>query len=100
MTASLIRGGPEIVAPDLPIAHACEIRAFAPLVRVPEDPVTGSLNASVAQWLVGTGSVPDRYTVAQGARVGRTGEISVRIQHGKVWVGGHTATRFLGTARV
>lgn len=79
-------------------AHAFEIRAFAPRIQVPEDPVTGSVNASVAQWLVGTGFVPDQYSVAQGARVGRSGEVCVRVDRGEVWIGGHTATRFQGMA--
>ncbi|MGV7636644.1 PhzF family phenazine biosynthesis protein, partial [Mycobacterium kansasii] len=43
-----------------------EIRAFCPSLAVPEDPVTGSLNAGIAQWLIGTGELPDRYTASQG----------------------------------
>lgn len=78
--------------------HAFEIRAFAPAANVPEDPVTGSLNAAVAQWLTSTGHAPDRYTVSQGTRLGRAGEISITVEGGIVWVGGGTTVCFLGTA--
>ncbi len=62
-----------------------------------EDPVTGSLNASVAQWLLGTGRAAAPYTASQGSRVGRNGRIYIsQDDHGTVWVGGHTATRFDG----
>lgn len=80
--------------------HAFELRAFAPLQNVAEDPVTGSLNASVAQWLTSTGQAPKRYTVAQGARLGRTGEITITVEDGTVWVGGVATTRFHGTVTI
>jgi predicted PhzF superfamily epimerase YddE/YHI9 len=54
-----------------------------------EDPVTGSLNASIAQWLIGEGRVEAPYLVGQGARVGRDGEVSISTDDaGTVWVGG------------
>lgn len=65
-----------------------------------EDPVTGSLNASVAQWLIATGEAPDRFTVSQGARLGRAGEVVIGAEDGRVWVGGVTTVRFRGTASV
>ena len=66
---------------------------------VPEDPVTGSLNASVAQWLTGTGRAQAPYRVSQGARLGRAGEIRIdRDPDDTVWVGGATTTFFSGTA--
>ncbi|MEO9330393.1 PhzF family phenazine biosynthesis protein [Gordonia aurantiaca] len=80
--------------------HAFELRAFAPGANVAEDPVTGSLNASVAQWLTSTGQAPQRYTAAQGTRLGRTGEIAVAVQDGRVWIGGATVVLFRGTATV
>lgn len=58
--------------------HEYEVRAFVPGVGVAEDPVTGSLNASVAQWLTGQGLVPDSYTATQGTAIGRAGVISIR----------------------
>lgn len=62
-----------------------------------EDPVTGSLNASVGQWLFDSGRVADSYVAAQGARLGRTGRVHLaRDGNGTVWVGGRTATLFSG----
>lgn len=80
--------------------HAFEIRAFVPGVGVLEDPVTGSLNASTAQWLIGQGEAPERYTVAQGTRLGRAGEVEITSESGTVWVGGATTVCFRGTAEV
>jgi PhzF family phenazine biosynthesis protein len=62
-----------------------------------EDPATGSLNASVGQWLFNSGRAQDHYVAAQGSRLGRKGRISVsRDVAGQVWVGGHTVTLFRG----
>lgn len=80
--------------------HAFELRAFAPAVNVPEDPVCGSMNASVAQWLTSTGQAPQHYTVSQGSRLHRAGEISITVKDNTVWVGGATRTLFRGTALV
>ena len=58
-----------------------------------EDPVTGSLNASVAQWLISSGRLPDRYVASQGTAIGRAGRVHVeRDEDGTVWVGGATVT--------
>ncbi len=63
-----------------------------------EDPATGSLNASVGQWLFDAGHVPDRYVAAQGTRIGRTARIAVsRDDAGQVWVAGKTLTLVNGT---
>ena len=78
---------------------AYEVRAtFSdPFGALIEDPVTGSLNASVAQWMIGEGLVGSRYTATQGTRLGRLGRISIESEtNGAVWVGGHTQTRFAG----
>ncbi|NAZ86604.1 PhzF family phenazine biosynthesis protein [Kineococcus indalonis] len=72
--------------------HRVEVRAFVPDLGVPEDPVTGSLNAGLAQWLTSTGVLPPDYTAAQGARVGRAGVVRVRTLRGRVWVGGRSTT--------
>lgn len=62
-----------------------------------EDPVTGSLNASVGQWLFASGRVNAPYVAAQGTRLGRTGRIHVECDAaGQVWVGGATHTLFSG----
>ncbi|MDB5709220.1 MAG: PhzF family phenazine biosynthesis protein [Sphingomonas bacterium] len=84
-------------------AEAYEIRSlfsdsFGGLV---EDPVTGSLNASVAQWLLGTERVTAPYIVAQGTRLGRRGRIRIdQDKDGQVWIGGNTATLFSGVAEI
>ncbi len=78
---------------------AFEMRTFAPGVGVAEDPVCGSMNASVGQWLVRTGEVAGPFRVSQGTRLGRTGRISITPDDdGTVWVGGNTTTLFRGTA--
>lgn len=62
-----------------------------------EDPVTGSLNASVGQWLFASGRARGGYVAAQGTRLGRTGRIHVTQDgDGQVWVGGATRTLFTG----
>jgi len=73
-----------------------ELRAFAPADGVPEDPVTGSLNAGVAQWLIGAGLAPTRYLAAQGTRLGRAGRISIEQEGHTVWVGGHSVSCIRG----
>lgn len=79
--------------------HAFEIRAFAPGIDIAEDPVTGALNASVAQWLTGTGRATSHYSVSQGTRLGREGVVTVTAEDdGTVWIGGATTICFTGTA--
>lgn len=78
--------------------HEYEIRAFVPGAGVAEDPVTGSLNASVAQWLIGSGLAPARYTVTQGTALGRAGVITISHEDDEIWVGGQTTVCFTGMA--
>ena len=79
--------------------YAFEMRTFAPGVGVGEDPVCGSMNASVGQWLVRTGEAGSGYRVAQGRKLGRTGDIAITVDEvGNVWVGGATTTLFRGEA--
>ena len=79
--------------------HAFELRTFAPGVGVAEDPVCGSMNAAVAQWLVRTGAMPGSYRVSQGRRLDRAGDVTITADpDGTIWVGGHTNTLFHGTA--
>jgi PhzF family phenazine biosynthesis protein len=69
-----------------------------PGISVPEDPVTGSLNAVIGQWLTSTGRAPDRYVARQGTALGRDGRVHVgRDDQGTVWVGGGTVTCVTGT---
>lgn len=65
-----------------------EVRAFCPQYGVPEDPVTGSLNASLAQWLIGQGRAPERYTAQQGTAMRRRGRIHLSREDDDIWVGG------------
>jgi PhzF family phenazine biosynthesis protein len=70
-----------------------EVRAFAAPMGIEEDPVTGSLNASLAQWLIAEGHLPERYLAAQGQCLGRSGRVHVmRDADGQVWVGGDSVT--------
>jgi PhzF family phenazine biosynthesis protein len=79
-------------------AQAFEVRAFfAKDGAMVEDPVTGSLNASLAQWLLGTGRATAPYVAAQGAALGREGRVHIsQDQDGAVWVGGGTVTCVIG----
>lgn len=90
------------IAPDAgdnPERPGAVVRAFAAPMGNPEDPVTGSLNASLAQWLIAEGLAPTRYLVAQGECLGRAGRVYIRQDaQGQVWVGGHTVTCIEGTA--
>jgi predicted PhzF superfamily epimerase YddE/YHI9 len=77
------------------------VRGFAAPIGVPEDPVTGSLNAGLAQWLIADGLAPRRYTAAQGECLGRAGRVAVlRDDAGQVWVGGQVADCIAGTVRL
>jgi len=77
-----------------------EIRAFftAGPGTIVEDPVTGSLNASTAQWLYATNRVEGPYVAAQGTKLGRRGRVYLdRDEAGQVWVGGAARSMFGGT---
>lgn len=75
------------------------VRAFAAPMGNPEDPVTGSLNASIAQWLIAEGLAPTSYLVAQGECLGRAGRVHIaQDADGQVWVGGRAVTCIEGTA--
>lgn len=66
-----------------------------------EDPVTGSLNASLAQWLLATGRASAPYTARQGTRLGRAGRVEIdQDRQGTVWVGGRTVTLVAGEAHL
>lgn len=85
-----------------------EVRAFCPDLGVPEDPVTGSLQAGLAQWLIGSGVAPDAYVAAQGTVISRAGRVHIEAERaptdvdggpgplGDVWVGGDVVLRVAG----
>jgi PhzF family phenazine biosynthesis protein len=82
--------------------QAFEVRAFFPKNGVTaEDPVTGSLNASLAQWLLGSGRATAPYIASQGTGLGRSGRIHVSLDDdGTIWVGGGTVTCISGDAEL
>lgn len=76
-----------------------EVRAFFSDQHggIIEDPVTGSLNASLAQWLFASGRANGDYVAAQGTALGRSGRIHVRREaEGSIWIGGNTVSLFVG----
>jgi PhzF family phenazine biosynthesis protein len=79
--------------------QAFEVRAFFPVGDATvEDPVTGSLNASLGQWLLSSGRATSPYVAAQGTALGRAGRVHVRQDDdGTVWVAGGTLTCVGGT---
>ena len=78
-----------------------EVRGFAAPVGVFEDPVTGSLNASMAQWLIEDGYLPASYVAAQGICLDRAGRVHIsRDAAGQVWVGGGVVTCIDGMVKV
>ena len=79
---------------------AIELRAWAPVNgQAVEDPVTGSLNASVAQWLLADGRLQAPYLAHQGTAIAREGRIHVSEDDGEIWIGGRTETVLAGTAK-
>lgn len=87
------RGKVGVVAPRPEGECAFEVRAFFPgHSGIAEDPVTGSLNAAVAQWLIGAGLAPQRYIAAQGTALGRAGRVHVVREAQTIWVGGDSVT--------
>ena len=67
---------------------------------VAEDPVTGSLNASLAQWLIDAGRAPGRYVAAQGTKLGRAGRVHIAREDGAVWVGGSSVSCVRGELKL
>ncbi len=70
-----------------------EVRAFFPGNNgMTEDPVTGSLNAGIAQWLIGAGLAPSSYVAAQGTALARAGRVHVDQEGADIWIGGASVT--------
>jgi PhzF family phenazine biosynthesis protein len=86
---------------DAATAAQLEVRAFAAPIGIIEDPVTGSLNAALAQWLIADGHMPAQYVAAQGACLARAGRVHIeRDGEGQVWVGGDSVTCISGTVQL
>lgn len=81
---------------------AYEVRGFFPEGTTTfEDPVTGSLNASAAQWLIGAGRFTAPYVASQGTAMGRAGQVFISTDAtGQVWVGGDAVTCVAGTVEL
>ncbi|HEX7390284.1 MAG TPA: PhzF family phenazine biosynthesis protein [Acidiphilium sp.] len=77
-----------------------EVRAFIFMSNgtVKEDPVTGSLNAGIAQWLIGSGRAPDSYVASQGTALGRAGRVEVCRTGADIWIGGTVMPCIEGSA--
>ena len=88
-----------VVAPLTTGDAQFEVRAFFPGNNgLTEDPVTGSLNAAMGQWLMGAGLAPDSYVVSQGTCLGRAGRVHMqRDEQNQVWVGGESVTCIEGS---
>ena len=99
--ASAPRGKVAVIGSTDAEGIAFEVRAFFPGNNgLAEDPVTGSLNAALAQWLIGAGLAPARYVASQGTALGRAGRVHVEQDGSDIWVGGHTVTCISGTVRL
>lgn len=82
---------------DPAVGADVEVRAFYADGRdLSEDPVTGSANAGLAQWLIGAGRLPSSYTARQGTAIGRSGFVRVESSTHGVRVSGDAVTRIIG----
>ncbi|KAF9978759.1 hypothetical protein BGZ73_000406 [Actinomortierella ambigua] len=100
---------PENGASRKPEDPLFEVRTFPHADNIDEDPVTGSFNAGMAQWLIGTGVAPPSYVSSQGTAMGRRGRILVRRDDSdtslpenkrKIWIGGETTHCIQGVVRI
>ncbi len=85
-----------VVAPSPGGKADFEVRGFANDVGG-EDPVTGSLNAGLARWLITDGFAPTRYVAAQGTVLGREGRVFVDYDGRDFWIGGESIEVISGT---
>nr|WP_174267984.1 PhzF family phenazine biosynthesis protein [Nocardioides zeae] len=93
--------GPHTAADAEALGADVEVRAFVPGLGVPEDPVTGSLNAGLALWLTASGVLPASYVARQGTAIGRDGRVTITTaDDGRIWVGGVTTTVLTGDAEL
>jgi PhzF family phenazine biosynthesis protein len=87
-----------VIGAHAPGAEAAfEVRCFIPTSGINEDPVTGSLNAGLAAWMIGAGLAPDAYVVAQGTALRRAGRVHIARDGAGIWIGGDSAVCISGT---
>ena len=91
-TTSLSATGVTVFAPSGEPGCAFHVRSFAPAHGIPEDPVCGSGNVSVAAYLRHFGRAPERYMTRQGMQLRRDGRVSLRVAGGDIWLGGEAVT--------
>jgi PhzF family phenazine biosynthesis protein len=92
---------PAEVSSSSPASPSLEVRAFAAPIGIEEDPVTGSLNASLAHWLMAAGHMPSAYVAAQGSCIDRAGRVHIEQDASKqIWVGGESVTCISGQVRL
>ena len=90
-----------VIAPSHADGIDFEVRAFFPgNTGLTEDPVTGSLNAALAQWLIGSGQSPPAYVAAQGTCLGRLGRVHVSSDADGIWIGGRCTSVIRGTVSI
>lgn len=91
-----------LIGPSEDEECSLEVRAFFADANgsVREDPVTGSLNASAAQWLLSSGRIDAPYVAAQGASIGRRGRVYIDEADGEIWVGGRSVVSISGTIEI
>ena len=82
--------------------HECdyEVRMLAPSSGMSEDPITGSLNAALAHWLLAEGRLDQAVTIAQGTNINRHGRVSITPQDNNVYIGGDTHILIEGVLRL
>ena len=85
---------------DADAAPSLEVRGFASPVGVTEDPVTGSLNAGLAQWLLGSGRATSPYLASQGTAIGHAGRVHVEQIGADIWIGGASITVIAGSVTI
>lgn len=85
-----------VIAPIVHPEYHFVVRAFVPSLGVPEDPVTGSLNAGLAQWLIKAGIAPRQYVVSQGTCMQRDGRVFISALEKDIWVGGNVVGTLSG----
>lgn len=102
LSDKLLIGGVTVYGAASDGQSAIHVRSFAPAHGIAEDPVCGSGNISVAAYLAKTGQTRrfgERYTARQGMQLGRDGRVSIRIEAGKIFLGGSAVTCIDGMLR-
>jgi PhzF family phenazine biosynthesis protein len=91
-----------LIAPHPPGSECdYEVRMLAPSSGMSEDPITGSLNAAIAKWLMHSGRLQKPYLVAQGTQIGRSGRVTVTPgDHKTVWIGGEVHILIEGSVQI